>query len=252
MLFHAARFFDRQWTDEGFSNKKYAAVQGHDFEVPSTFILMLRETQWLSTGEGAELCTPSALWGRNTAVRQLFEGLHNHVAYVHGGLTNETFLEDVGVQLIPSVPSVLQELRRWSRDPSFRALPIEMSKVYAFLSNQFQANASLKLIPTHVRNRALIPGTMRLVDHEYEIKRNFEEHKLVFLPHKSSTLPNIDEKSAREGYFCGLSTLRFEDKTRTIECQPDSPIRILAPYYTRGFDGKRCVSIHILLFETID
>jgi hypothetical protein len=239
ILLTVALYFNQYWDEEGYCNLLHARVDGcHDVEIPSSFHLTLIETPWLIKGEGLETYSPPSLWSRGTRVREIFEGLD--IPYIHKGLTNETFLSDIKVQMVPDVHAVLRELRRWSEDPDFRAQPTEMSKVYHFLSNQFRTNQVLDLVPSQVRSRYdLTSQAWRKVDLEKEIQNQFIQHKLVFLPHKPCTrLVNEDGNS---GSFHSLDVLRIKDKTKVIEKQPESPLRIVGEYYNRSstFDAQR-------------
>ncbi len=239
LLLSVAQFFNKHWEQEGYSSNIKATVQGQNCEVPSSFGLTLIETPWLSRGVGSEVYPPSTLW--SNSVRHEFEGLD--FPYVHSTLTNERFLEAINVQISPTVSAILRELKRWSEDPTFQAHPTEMARVYGFLSSKFQTTSTRDLVPAQVHNRS-----MRKLDLEREIQDQFNKHKLVFLPPKSSSNLGDSDVRAMAGNFYQLSVLRFKDQTNTIESQLNSPLRIVDNYYSSKlkkrdlFDAERSVN----------
>jgi hypothetical protein len=243
----AAQYLEDHWVDEGYADRLCAAVRGagaHDDRArPSSFARALRNSPWLPAENGTSLAAPAALWARCDAVLRVFGTLD--VPYLDRTLGggDGRFIRDLGVQVRPTVGGVLRELVRWSKDTAFQVETADMSRIYAYLSNemvaalrplspQFDTSAG----PPALGSRSCLAGTSAPADVRQEIQTAFNTQPLVFLPRKARA-----GSDRRSGCFCSLTVLRLRDPTGVVEELEGSTLRVVTQHYTKeaGFDAER-------------
>ena len=211
-----AQLFDANWVGNGYADSLFCKIEGSTGpSIASDFLMTISGSPWL-VAEDSNPCHPAELWERNGAVQAVFGSMP--IRCVHPSIKNPQFLQAMKVKTAPTAELVVEELRRWSSQSAFSASLREISKVYEFLSTFYRGEGEAF---------------------------DAENNRLIFLPDKGLCLADGDTVRAPEetllvtGRFYGVSQVRLQDRSNTVESVLEAELRVLKPYYGNFQDWER-------------
>ncbi|KAM7488873.1 hypothetical protein LguiB_026357 [Lonicera macranthoides] len=186
---HLLEFLDTLW-DNCFSDKVtgYCKINSSGESKPfkSSFISLLRDTNWIASSMDNELHKAKDLFHDCEAVRSI---LGSSAPYAVPKVRSEKLLNDIGFKTQVTLDDVLSVLRVWRRsEMPFKASLSQMAKFYTFISNQMATS-------------------------KQKIMENFGTGAFIFVPYSSGS----KQEDIVPGVFLTPQEVYWHDSTGSVD-----------------------------------